>query len=151
VSAVERARLDAADGRSQLARQRLKNYLVNRSDDLDARAQLASYYRADGYLDEAGRWGYLGGATAHEIDAYEQQCAHRVNTGWTATYILRGLRWSSPLESAPAQVRTVLEALEQRAAAEEALWWQQAHPIGTAIKRVRERFSALLTQSTGRW
>jgi hypothetical protein len=93
MSGVKRARQDAANGDLHRARRRLKGYLVSKPDDLDARAELAALYRADGHLDEAGRWGYLTGATAAEKAAYEKQCAHRLTPDWTATLIRQGLRW----------------------------------------------------------
>jgi len=137
LGAVERAVAEAAAGRTQLARRRLKSYLVNRSDDLDARALLAGLYRADGHRDEAGRWGWFGAATADEVAAYERQCAHRMTPAWTATSILRGLRWRAPLEGAPPHVREALQDLAQRSAEERARWERAAHPLRTVLERLR--------------
>lgn len=141
MGAIERAASDAQDGRYGVARHRLKNYLVDRNGDLAARALLAQYYRADGYLDEAGRWGYLGGATPTEVAAYEHQCAHRRHSAWTATYILRGLHWTGPVESAPDDVRTILADLENRSDREAAAWWDRPHPVRALVARALKRFT----------
>ena len=137
MSAVDRAVEDAAAGRTRLARRRLKSHLVNRSDDLAARALLAELYRADGHRDEAGRWGWFGAATPDEVAAYEHQCAHRTTPAWTATSILRGLRWTAPVEHAPPHVREVLEDLARRSAEESARWERETHPLRTVLERLR--------------
>ncbi|SDU92624.1 hypothetical protein SAMN04488544_2077 [Microlunatus sagamiharensis] len=137
MDAVDRAVADAAAGRTQLARRRLQGYLVDRSDDLDARALLAGLYRADGHRDEAGRWGWFGAADPEEVAAYEHQCAHRMTPSWTATSILRGLRWRAPLEDAPPHVREALQDLARRSAEESARWERAAHPLRTVLERLR--------------
>jgi hypothetical protein len=136
MSAVERARQDAANGHLRAARHRLKGYLVSRPDDLGARAELAALYRADGHLDEAGRWGYLSGATAAEKAAYEKQCAHRLTPAWTATFIRRGLRWTTSMEQTPPAVRDLLLDLDGQAAEERASWCRRAHPVRWALDRL---------------
>lgn len=138
MGAVDRAIGDAEQGHFDVARQRLKGYLVDRNDDLAARALLAEYYRAEGYLDEAGRWGYFGGATPEEIAAFEHQSAHGLSSPWAATYILGRLRWTGPLERAPASVQATLNELRNQSNQETAAWYQRTRPLRTLLKRALE-------------
>ncbi|CAA9240281.1 MAG: hypothetical protein AVDCRST_MAG93-1294, partial [uncultured Chloroflexia bacterium] len=111
------------------------------SADLRARALLAQYYRADGYAEEAGRWGYFNEATPAERAAYEHQCAHRRHEHWTATYILRGLRWTAPLESVPQEVCTILTDLRNRSERETTTWWDKVHPVRSLLARALSRLT----------
>ncbi len=152
-TAIERALADVARGDRLKARLRLKCYLVNEPASITARRLLAELYRADGYLDEAGRWGYLleDGATAEERAAYERACAYRLHPRWTSTYIRKGLRWNAPVEAADDYAAAILRELDARSAAEEedyhraldAIIWNR---IGPALRRVR---SWLSTRSAG--
>ncbi len=111
---------------------------------MDARRLLTELYRADGHLDEAGRWGYLllDGATAAERAAYERACAYRLTPAWTATCLRKGLHWNAPVESADDYAAEILRQLDARAAAEaedyrravDAIIWNR---IGRAIARLR--------------
>jgi hypothetical protein len=152
-TAIERALADLTHGDRHQARVRLKGYLVNKPASMTARRLLADVYRADGYWDEAGRWGYLleGGATPKERAAYERACAHRLHQGWTGTYIRKGLHWNAPVDMADDYAAVILRELDARAATEDenyrravdAIIW---HRIARAFRRLR---SWLRTEASG--
>lgn len=139
-NAIGRALRDLERGDRRQARQRLKSHLVSKPASMEARRLLAELYRADGYPDEAGRWGYLlaDGATANERAAYERACAHRLHPMWTNTCVRRGLRWTAPLSQADDYAAGVLRRLDEAAAAEREghrrelesrLWYRLARAI----------------------
>ena len=99
---------------------------------------LAECYRAEGYSDEVGRWGYFGGATPEEIAAFKHQSTHGLYSPWAATYILRRLQWTGPLELAPASVQATLNELQTRSNQETAAWYQRTMPLRTLLKRALE-------------
>jgi hypothetical protein len=121
-TAIDRALADRQAGRLGHARHRLKNYLVNKPVSTEARRLLADLYRADGYCDEAGRWGYLveDGATAEECAAYERACAHRLrpNEAWTNLCLRRSLHWTVAIEEADDYAAATLRRIDAAAAAE---------------------------------
>lgn len=137
--AIDRALADTSIGNRTEARTRLKGYIVNRPDSMEARRLLMELYRVDGYPDEAGRWGYLiqDGATPEERAAYEYACAHRLSPRWTATLIRKGLHWPASTEALDPSVARILEGLDGRAAREAEGWkiaigfhpwlWVKAH------------------------
>ena len=72
--------MDLDLGHAGKARERLKSWIVTYPEDREARGLLARAYRADGQPTEAGRWGYLVGADATDLErqAFEAHCAF----GW---------------------------------------------------------------------
>ncbi len=156
-TAIERALADVTRGDRHKARVRLKSYIVNKPASMTARRLLADLYRADGYPDEAGRWGYLleGWATAEERTAYEKACAHRLHPRWTSTYIRKGLRWSVPVEAADANAAAILRELDARSLTEEqdyrralnAIIW---HRLGRGLRQLRSWLSTGKTGGPGR-
>lgn len=107
---------------------------------MKARRLLADLYRADGYPDEAGRWGYLlaDGSTAEERATYDRACANRLHPIWTNTCVRRGLRWTVPLEEADDYAADILRRLDEAAAdeaerhrrdLESTLWYRVARAI----------------------
>lgn len=134
-NAITRAQGDLAAGGRAKARQRLKSYLVDRPGSTEARRLLTEAYRADGYLDEAGRWGYLDpdGATEQERAAYERACAHRRGPDYAAICTRNGLHWP-PGTPAPAPYATErLALLDTQAAAAQEAWEAKINPAAAAI------------------
>lgn len=135
LDAIGRARVDLAEGDTPKARHRLKGFLVDRPDSMEARRLLAEAYRADGYADEAGRWGYLDAdaATADERAAYEHGCKHRLGPARAAISIRSGLHWP-PGTAAPTEFTLkALEVLDAQAAVEHRAWQAKVNPAPAHI------------------
>ena len=120
--AIHRARADLARGDRASARLRLKNYLVDRPTDLEARRLLAEAYRMDSYLDAAGQWSYLQISTLsdEEREAFERSCRNRRGPDQVATSTLAALRWPATMNAGSDEANQLLRALAATAADERA-------------------------------
>ena len=80
VDGLERAKADLEHGNVRKARDRLKGLVVTRPHDTEVRGLLAEAYRRDRQWPEAGRWGYLMGPAATDLErrAFEKHSAF----GW---------------------------------------------------------------------
>lgn len=136
--AITRATADAAAGDLTRARMRLRGYLVSKPSCREARLLLAEFYRRDGHLDEAGRWGYLYPETTPEREraAYEHSCAHRLGPQWRRTLMRRGLHWPSDTPTGDPVISAILARLDAECAQEARdhfdsmhrpwrLWWRR--------------------------
>ncbi len=65
---LERAQADLASGDVRKARDRLKGLLRTYPYSHEVRGLLADAYRRDGHPSEAGRWGYLVGPHATDLE-----------------------------------------------------------------------------------
>ncbi|MFL6098583.1 MAG: DUF6584 family protein [Actinomycetales bacterium] len=74
---LRRAKADLEDGAARKARERLKGLVVTYPHDREIRGLLAEAYRRDRQWPEAGRWGYLIGPAATELErrAFEKHSA----------------------------------------------------------------------------
>lgn len=81
---IERARNDLAAGEWRLACHRLRGHLAEVPGCEAARAELVLTYRAAGYHQEAGRWGFLlpDAATAVRTTAPLRCVRYRVRWWW---------------------------------------------------------------------
>lgn len=114
---LQRARDDLETGQWRLACHRLRGHLVDVPDCEAARAELVLLYRAAGYPQEAGRWGFLlaDGASADELVAFEAGCSARLTSDWTATMMRKAIRWPTELVPSTTVAKTRLDALDARA------------------------------------
>jgi hypothetical protein len=135
VNAITRAQGDLAAGDRAKARQRLKSYLVDRPGSAEARRLLTEAYRADGYLDEAGRWGYLDpdGATEQERAAYERACAHRRDLDYAPIKTRNGLHWPPGTPAPTPYANDMLAFLDTQATAAQEAWEAKINPGPAAI------------------
>lgn len=127
---LERAAADVTVGNLIRARRRLKDRVRAVPTDVAARRALAELYRADGYHDQAGRWGYLvaGFATERERRAFLSAARYVPAFGrkrrqlnlWPATYTLRLLEWPRDVAHPDPGIADVLHELTRLADAEAA-------------------------------
>jgi hypothetical protein len=104
-----RVRHDLTLGHTHVAIQRLRAYLANNPEDLEARRLLAAVYRRTGNLVEAGRWAYL----SNELRPEELAAFARANPHpWLR---LRLLRYEGSPERLPLGARERLRDLIEQA------------------------------------
>ena len=154
VGAVGRAVADARDGDRALARRRLRDRLRVRPTDLAARRLLAQLYRADGYRDQAGRWGYLvpGVTTGAERNAFLSGLRSDPVSGryrrpdrWVATRTLALLGWPADEPHPDPGTDRLLRELRAAAAGEAAA----NRSLGEKVRdRVRAASAALSSRRT---
>lgn len=106
--------LDLNQGRTALARQRLRGLVGSLPFRLDLRRRLAEVYRREGDLAQAGRWSYLEpDRIDHEVAAFERAY------GQDPVQMMKALAWPGEVREAKNELaRARLKALSARAEAQ---------------------------------